>query len=124
MMLKLLKQEVAMKLVIAIIRPEKLADVKKELKDASVNLMTVVNAIGSGRQKGYPETYRGVKHEIKLLKKIELQIAVNDDYVEPTIKAIMRGAKTGHIGDGKIFVTPIEECIRIRTGERGTRAIG
>ncbi|MCX7678721.1 MAG: P-II family nitrogen regulator [Spirochaetes bacterium] len=113
-----------MKLIIAIIRPEKLGDVKKELNDASVNLMTVVNAIGSGRQKGYPESYRGVKHEIKLLKKVELQIAVNDDYVEPTIKAIMRGAKTGNIGDGKIFIIPIEECIRIRTGERGSRAIG
>jgi nitrogen regulatory protein P-II 2 len=113
-----------MKLVIAVIRPEKLADVKKELKEASVNLMTVVNVIGSGRQKGYPETYRGVKHEIKLLKKVEIQIAINDDYVEPTIKAITRGAKTGSIGDGKIFIIPIEECIRIRTSERGTRAIG
>ena len=113
-----------MKLIIAVIRPEKLSDVKKELTDASVNLMTVVNAIGSGRQKGYPETYRGIKHEIKLLKKVELQIAVNDDYVEPTIKAIIRGAKTGRIGDGKIFVMPIGECIRIRTGERGSRAIG
>ncbi|HOF14000.1 MAG TPA: P-II family nitrogen regulator [Spirochaetota bacterium] len=113
-----------MKLIIAIIRPEKLADVKKELNEASINLMTVINSIGSGRQMGYPETYRGVKHEIRLLKKIELQIAVNDDYVEPTIKAITRGAKTGNIGDGKIFVIPIEECIRIRTDERGSRAIG
>ena len=113
-----------MKLIIAIIRPEKLADVKKELNEASINLMTVINSIGSGRQKGYPETYRGVKHEIRLLKKIELQIAVNDDYVEPTIKAITRGAKTGNIGDGIIFVIPILVCVRIRTGERGSRAIG
>ena len=113
-----------MKMIIAVIRPEKLTDVKKELNEASVNLMTVVQSIGAGRQKGYPETYRGVKHEIKLLKKVELQIVVNDDYVEPTIKAIMRGAKTGSIGDGKIFVVPIEECIRIRTGERGSRAVG
>jgi nitrogen regulatory protein P-II 1 len=113
-----------MKMIIAIIRPEKLTDVKKELNEASVNLMTVVQSIGAGRQKGYPETYRGVKHEIKLLKKVELQIVVNDDYVEPTIKAIVRGAKTGSIGDGKIFVMPIEECIRIRTGERGSRAVG
>jgi len=113
-----------MKLILAVIRPERLADVKKELNDASVNLMTVVNAIGSGRQKGYPETYRGIKHEIKLLKKIEVQVAVNDDYVEPTIKAISRAAKTGSIGDGKIFIIPIEECIRIRTSERGSRAIG
>ena len=113
-----------MKLIIAIIRPEKLADVKKELNEASINLMTVINSIGSGRQMGYPKTDRGVKHEIRLLKKIELQIAVNDDYVEPTIKAITRGAKTGNIGDGKIFVIPIEECISIRTDERGSRAIG
>lgn len=113
-----------MKMIIAIIRPEKLTDVKKELNEASVNLMTVVQSIGAGRQKGYPETYRGVKHEIKLLKKVELQIVVNDDYVEPTIKAIVRGAKTGSIGDGKIFVMPIEECVRIRTGERGSRAVG
>jgi nitrogen regulatory protein P-II 2 len=113
-----------MRLIIAVIRPEQLSDVKKELKEASVNLMTVVNAIGSGRQKGYPETYRGIKHEIKLLNKVELQIAVNDDYVEPTIKAIIKGAKTGHIGDGKIFVLPIEEVIRIRTAERGSLAIG
>ncbi|MGQ9844368.1 MAG: P-II family nitrogen regulator [Spirochaetota bacterium] len=113
-----------MKLIIAIISPEKLADVKKALNEASINLMTVINSIGSGRQKGYPETYRGVKHEIRLLKKIELQIAVNDDYVEPTINAITRVAKTGNIGDGKIFVIPIEECVRIRTGERGPQAIG
>lgn len=113
-----------MKLIIAVVRPEKIKDVKKELSDESVNLLTVVNAIGSGRQKGYPETYRGIKHEIKLLHKVELQIAVNDDFVEPTIKAIIRGAKTGSIGDGKIFVIPIDECIRIRTGERGSRAIG
>lgn len=113
-----------MKLVIAVIQPHKLNDVKKALNEVQVNLMTVATAIGAGRQKGYPETYRGVIHEVKLLKKVELQIAVNDDYVEPTIKAIIRGAKTGNIGDGKIFVLPLEECIRIRTGERGTRAIG
>jgi nitrogen regulatory protein P-II 1 len=113
-----------MKLIIAIIQPDKLPDVKNELAKVSVNLMTVVNAIGAGRQKGYPETYRGIIHEVKLLKKVELQIAVNDDFVEPTIKAIIRGAKTENIGDGKIFVLPIDVCVRIRTGERGTRAIG
>ncbi len=113
-----------MKLVIAIIQPHKLNDVKKALNEVQVNLMTVGTAIGAGRQRGYPLEYRGVIHEVKLLKKVELQIAVNDDYVEPTIKAIIRGAKTGNIGDGKIFVLPLEECIRIRTGERGTRAIG
>lgn len=113
-----------MKLIVAVIQPHKLTDVKKELSGVNVNLMTVVPVKGAGRQKGYPETYRGIVHEVKLLNKVELQIAVNDDYVEPTIKAIIRGAKTGNIGDGKIFVLPLEECVRIRTGERGTRAIG
>lgn len=113
-----------MKLIIALIQPHKLTDVKKALQEVNVTLMTVTTALGAGRQKGYTEAYRGVIYEVKLLKKIQLEIAVNDDYVEPTIKAIIRGARTGNIGDGKIFVLPLEECIRIRTGERGTRAIG
>ena len=86
--------------------------------------MTVTNALGCGQQKGYTETYRGVIHDINLLKKIRLEIAVNKDFVEPTIDAIIKGAKTGKIGDGKIFVLDMPECIRIRTGERGTEAIG
>jgi len=113
-----------MKLIIAVIRPERLTDVKNELAKAEVHLMTVVNALGAGRQKGYPETYRGIIHEVKLLRKVELQIAVNDAFVQPTIDAIIRGAKTDTIGDGKIFVLPIEQCIRIRTGETGSVAIG
>lgn len=73
---------------------------------------------------GYHESYRGVDMEVNLLKKIRLEIAVNEDFVKPTVDAIMRGAKTGKIGDGKIFITPLEQCIRIRTGETGMAAIG
>ncbi len=113
-----------MKLIIAMIQPHKLPDVKKALYDEDVFKMTVTNALGSGQQKGYTETYRGVIHEVNLLKKIRLEIAVNEDFVEPTVDAIVKGARTGKIGDGKIFVTDLPECIRIRTGERGNEAIG
>ena len=113
-----------MKLIVAMIQPYKLPDVKKALFDAQVSKMTVTNALGCGAQKGYTETYRGAVENINLLKKIRLEIAVNEDFVEPTIEAIIRGAKTGRIGDGKIFVTDLPECIRIRTGERGGEAIG
>lgn len=113
-----------MKLIIAMIQPHKLNDVKKALFKAEVHKMTVSNALGCGQQKGYTETYRGVIEEVNLLKKIRLEIAVNDDFVEPTINAIIEGARTGNIGDGKIFILPLEECIRIRTGERGKEAIG
>ena len=113
-----------MKLIIAMIQPHKLPDVKKALFDADVHKMTVTNVVGCGQQKGYSETYRGVVHEINLLKKVRLEIAVNDDFVKPTIKAIIRGAKTGNIGDGKIFVMDLPQCIRIRTEEEGHLAIG
>ena len=113
-----------MKLVIALIQPHKVDDVKKKLYEAEVFKMTVSTALGCGQQKGYSETYRGVITEVNLLKKTRLEIAVNDNFVEPTIQAIMAGAKTGTIGDGKIFVVPLEECIRIRTGEKGKEAIG
>jgi nitrogen regulatory protein P-II 1 len=113
-----------MKLIIAMIQPHKLPDVKKALYDAEVFKMTVTNALGCGQQKGYTETYRGVIHEVNLLKKIRLEIAVNDDFVQPTIDAIIKGAKTGKIGDGKIFILELHECIRIRTGEKGSAAIG
>ena len=113
-----------MKLIIAMIQPHKLPDVKKALYDAEVFKMTVTNALGCGQQKGYTETYRGVVHQVNLLKKIRLDIAVNEGFVEPTINAIIKGAKTGSIGDGKIFVLDLPECIRIRTGERGNDAIG
>ena len=113
-----------MKLIIAMIQPHKLPDVKKALYDAGVFKMTVTNALGCGQQKGYTETYRGVIHEVNLIKKIRLEIAVNKDFVQPTVDAIIKGAKTGKIGDGKIFVLDLPECIRIRTGEKGEQAIG
>ena len=106
------------------IQPHKLPDVKKALFDVDVHKMTVTNALGCGQQKGFTETYRGVIHEVNLLKKVRLEIAVNEDYVRPTIKAIANGARTGNIGDGKIFVLDLGECIRIRTGEKGKEAIG
>ncbi len=113
-----------MKLITAMIQPHKLPDVKNALYEADVHKMTVTNALGCGQQKGFTETYRGVVHEVNLLKKVKLEIAVNKAYVEPTIDAIIKGAKTGNIGDGKIFVADLPECIRIRTGETGSKAIG
>lgn len=113
-----------MKLVVAMIQPHKLPDVKKALFDAEIHKMTVTNVLGCGQQKGFSETYRGVVHEVNLLKKVRFEIAVNDEFVEPTIKAIIKGAKTGQIGDGKIFVLPLERCVRIRTSEEGHDAIG
>jgi len=113
-----------MKLIIAIIQPEKLIDVKRALFEAAVCKMTVSNVIGAGQQKGYSETYRGAITEINLLKKVKLEIAVNENFVQTTVDAIIKGAKTGKIGDGKIFILDLPECIRIRTGERGGTAIG
>jgi nitrogen regulatory protein P-II 1 len=113
-----------MKLVVAIIQPYKLEEVKEELYKQEVNLITVSEVLGHGRQKGVTEIYRGAKETGNLLRKIRLEIAVNDNFVEPTIKAIVKGAKTGETGDGKIFVLDLAECIRIRTEERGGKAIG
>ena len=113
-----------MKLIIAMIQPHKLPDVKKALFDADVHKMTVTNVLGCGQQKGFSETYRGVVHEINLLKKVRLEIAVNENFVDVTIAAIIKGAKTGKIGDGKIFILDLPECIRIRTEETGSVAIG
>jgi len=113
-----------MKLITAIIQPAKFKDVKDALAKEGITKMTVMNVSGCGQQAGYGETYRGQDIEINLLKKVMLQIGVNDKFVEPTIKAIIDGARTGNIGDGKIFVTNLEECIRIRTSERGGEAIG
>ena len=113
-----------MKLIIAIIQPYKLEAVKQELYKGEVNLITVSEVLGHGRQKGVTEIYRGAKETGNLLKKIRLEIAVNENFVEPTIKAIIKGAKTGETGDGKIFVVDLKECIRIRTEERGSPAIG
>jgi nitrogen regulatory protein P-II 1 len=113
-----------MRLIIAYIQPEKLNDVKQALYAAEVFKMSVTNALGCGQQKGYHERYRGVDIEVNLLKKVRLEIAVNEDYVQPTIDAIVEGARTDNIGDGKIFVIPLERCVRIRTGEEGRDAIG
>jgi nitrogen regulatory protein P-II 1 len=113
-----------MKLITAIIQPHSLPGVKQALFDAQIFRLTVTNALGCGEEEGYHKTFRGVGHEVTLLKKLRLEIAVNEDYVEPTIEAIVRGAKTDEVGDGKIFVQDLGECVRIRTGERGRRAIG
>ena len=113
-----------MKLIIAIIKPDRLEPVKQELYKADVNLLTVNEVLGHGRQMGVTEIYRGAREMGNLLRKVRLEIAVNDGFVEPTIKAIIKGAQTGAVGDGKIFVLDLAECIRIRTEERGTPAIG
>ncbi|HHE31427.1 MAG TPA: P-II family nitrogen regulator [Chlorobaculum parvum] len=113
-----------MKYIVAMIQPHKLSDVKKSLADAGVRKMTVTNALGCGAQGGFTEVYRGVPSEVNLLKKLKLEIAVNDEYVDTTTKAIIKGAKTGEIGDGKIFIFDLPECIRIRTEETGSSAIG
>jgi len=113
-----------MKLIIAIIQPYRLEEVKAELYKIDVNLITVSEVLGHGRQKGITEVYRGVKETGNLLRKVQLEIAVNDNFMQPAIDAIIKGARTGSIGDGKIFVTDLVDCIRIRTGEKGSQAIG
>jgi nitrogen regulatory protein P-II 2 len=113
-----------MKLITAIIQPEKLEDVKTALFDAKISKMTVSNVIGCGQQGGYTESYRGSIVDINLIKKIKIEIGVNDAFVQPTIDAIISGARSGNIGDGKILVTELVDCVRIRTGEVGTEAIG
>lgn len=113
-----------MKLITAYIQPEALPAVKQALYKREVYKMSITNALGCGQQKGYHESYRGADIEVNLLKKVRLEIAVNQDFVDATIEAIIEGARSGNIGDGKIFVTPLEDCIRIRTGDKGTEAIG
>lgn len=113
-----------MKLIIAYIKPEQLPSVTDELVKNQVYRMSVTNALGCGRQKGYTENYRGNEIEVNLLKKVRLEIAVNDEFLDITIKSIIKGAQTDTIGDGKIFVLDLQECIRIRTEEHGEAAIG
>ncbi len=113
-----------MKLIVAYVQPHKLNDVKQALYKADVHKMSVTNALGCGAQAGYEESYRGIKFEVNLLKKVRIEIAVNEGYVDKTVDAIIAGARTGQIGDGKIFVSDLQECIRIRTGEQGNEAIG
>src|SRR5438874_7293083 len=117
----------AMKLIVAIIRPEKLEAVQEALNKHDVYLMTVSDVRGCGRQRGYTEVYRATEYQVRLLPKLKLEIGVNDAFVEATIEAIVHAARTGEtgqIGDGKIFVMPLDDCVRIRTGERGSEAIG
>ena len=113
-----------MKLITAYIQPERLNLVKQALFEKEIFKLSVTNAIGCGQQKGYHETYRGADIEVNLLKKVRIEIAVSEEFLDQTVDAIIRGARTGKIGDGKIFITALENCIRIRTGEKGAEAIG
>jgi nitrogen regulatory protein P-II 2 len=113
-----------MKYIVAIIQPDRLDEVLKLLTEKEIHLVTVTNVAGRGRQKGIAEVYRSHKEAGSLLRKVKLEIAVNNDFVQSTIDAIMTGARTGHIGDGKIFVLDLPRVIRIRTGEEGSSAIG
>ncbi len=113
-----------MKYIIAIIQPDKLDAALDELQKQKIDLVTVSSVMGRGRQIGVSEVYRSHKEIGSLLRKTKLEIAVNDDYVETTINAILSSTGTGQTGDGKIFVFDLEECVRIRTEERGNNAIG
>lgn len=113
-----------MKYIVAIIQPDRLDDVLEKLTEKEIHLVTVTAVMGRGRQKGVATVYRSHKEAGSLLKKVKLEIAVNDAYVKPTIEAITSGARTGEVGDGKIFVLDLNECVRIRTGEKGEVAIG
>ena len=114
-----------MKLIIAIIQPEELPQIKEELIKRKIYKFTVTNAKGQGKEIPVQEVYRGLSHEVTLLNKVRLEIALNDDFVNDAIEAITKVAqKDGDKGRGKIFILPIEECIRIRSGERGSEAIG
>ena len=112
-----------MKLITAIIKPFKLDDVREALNDIGVQGITVTEVKGFGRQKGHTELYRGAEYVVDFLPKVKLEIAISDDLVDNTIEAISKSAATGKIGDGKIFVSPLDEVIRIRTGETGAAAI-
>lgn len=113
-----------MKYIIAIIQPDRVDAVLDLLEENEIHLVTVSNALGRGRQKGISKVYRSVKEAGNLLRKIKLEIAVNEEYLEKALDAITKGARSGEVGDGKIFVLAMEDCIRVRTGERGKEAIG
>ena len=112
-----------MKKIEAIIKPFKLDEVKEALNDLGLKGMTVIEAKGFGRQKGHTELYRGAEYVVDFLPKVKIEVVVDDNLVERAIEAIQQAAKTGRIGDGKIFVYPVDEVIRIRTGERGSEAV-
>ncbi len=113
-----------MKYIVAVIQPDRLEPVLDELTQREIHLVTVSNVLGRGRQKGVAEVYRSHKEAGSLLRKVKLEIAVNEAFVQPTIDAIKAGAHSGEIGDGKIFIFDLHECVRIRTGETGGDAIG
>lgn len=113
-----------MKYVIAVIQPDRLDEVLERLTEQGIHLVTASNTLGRGRQKGISKVYRSHKEAGSLLKKVKLEMAVNDDYVDKAVEAIVGGAQSGSIGDGKIFVFELDNCVRIRTGEAGTTAIG
>jgi nitrogen regulatory protein P-II 2 len=112
------------KFIIAIIQPDRLDDVVEALTESEINLMTVSDVMGRGRQKGVAEVYRSHVEPGGLLRKVKVEIAVNDEFVQATLDAVIKGARTGNIGDGKIFVLDLDACVRIRTGETGSLAIG
>ncbi|MBK8871338.1 MAG: P-II family nitrogen regulator [Elusimicrobia bacterium] len=113
-----------MKYIVAIIQPDRLDDVLDILEQKEIHLVTVTNVMGRGRQKGISEVYRSHKEGGSLLKKVKVEVAVNEEYVQPTVEAIQTAARTGNVGDGKIFVLDLGQVIRIRTGETGRMAIG
>ncbi len=113
-----------MKYIVAVIQPDRVQEVLQILAEKEIHLVTVSQVMGRGRQKGIAEVYRSHKEVGSLLKKVKLEIAVNDEFASQTVEAITEGARTGHIGDGKIFVMNMEDCYRIRTGETGPVAIG
>ena len=112
-----------MKLIVAIIRPFKLDDVREALSDAGVSGITVTEVKGFGRQKGHTELYRGAEYVVDFVPKVKIELVVEDDQVDRAVEAIEHAARTGRIGDGKIFVLPVEQAIRIRTGDRGADAV-
>ena len=115
-----------MKLIIAIVQPQKLDNIKQQLNQIEVTRLTIMDCQGFGRQQGKSEVLGAHEAEMNLRRKVQLQIAVNEEFVEPTIEAIVTGAKSegdGMIGDGKIFIVPLDDCVRVRTGERGPDAI-
>ncbi|OIO38703.1 MAG: transcriptional regulator [Candidatus Omnitrophica bacterium CG1_02_46_14] len=113
-----------MKYIVAVIQPDRLEECLQMLEDQEIHLVTVSTVLGRGRQKGIATVYRSHKEAGSLLKKVKLEIAVNDEFVKSTIEAITKGARTGNIGDGKIFILDLQEVTRIRTGETGKAAIG
>ncbi|GAB4326453.1 MAG: P-II family nitrogen regulator [Candidatus Sumerlaeia bacterium] len=113
-----------MKYIIAIIQPDRLDEVMERLEEKEIHLVTVSSVMGRGRQKGVAQVYRSHKEAGSLLKKVKLEIAVNEAFVQPTVEAITQGARTGQIGDGKVFILDLHECVRIRTGETNGPAIG